>query len=938
MGQLNANQQSSPTDSWLFVEELKEPLWEKHPWTPRSVRVGEADLSGGLKLHDNFPDPGRVLETVISDLKRFCRAGDIALNGTYAIELEKNNGLGLEAFRVVVSADGCSVVAGGTEGMRRAIFYVQELMQQAGGPFLPLGDTERYPFVGNRISRCFFGPIKRPPLNRDELTDDMDYYPDEYLNRLAHQGVNGLWLTVSFRDLCRTRFFPSFGKDSDRRLEKLRRSVAKCARYGIRLFAFAIEPRSFGAGSSQIPVAAATDHPELLGHREGDIQYFCTGSEAGLAYLEESTRCLFQSVPGLGGLINISYGERPTHCYSGSHLFFDNNCPRCSKKAPAEVFATTADAMARGMHSVSPDAEFISWLYVPQIRETPGIDPTAVKAEIQNIAAHTPSSTTLQINFESEGKEMQLGRECDVLDYSLAHVGPSQLFDQCAEAAVRNGARASAKLQVGCSHEVATVPYVPVPGNIYRKYRRMRELGVTTAMQCWYFGNYPSLMNRAASRCSFEPFPETEDAFLAELAAPEWGGDSATVVEAWKLFRDAYGQFPANLNYSYYGPSHNGLTWPLHLTPADSSLAPSWLLGFAPSGDRIGECISYFQSFGEVLELSRRVADGWEQGVALLRPLMTHGPGSERLREIGVAEALGLQFRSAANILRFYALREELPWQSAQHQKESLGQMRNLVADEIRLGLRLADLADTDSRLGFHSEAEGYKYSPDELRQRAASLKKLLETGFEEASRELGRKDNLYDQFCGKHPLGPTVKCPRLDVLDEIPWDRLPQHVVSGPTESLPGFVWQTANDGDRIYFHIACPHANPLPPPDTTSWADGMDADRVLILVEPRRLWPPVRFHVDGAGRLFHDDMRCTMDSRTKVRVKRSTTHWEAVLEISMDSLREPELAGRPMRINVQRPHHLGQDNVSWIPLNPLRSRLQFGAHNPADLGWLLF
>ncbi len=938
MSQVTGDSKSSPMDSWRFVEELKEPLWKNHAWTPRSARGGEADVSGGLNLRDNFPDPGRGLETVHSDLKRFCTAGDLALSGTYSIELEKDPALGLEAFRVEVSADHCRVLAGGTEGMRRAIYFLEEQMLKAGGPYLALGITERCPFVGNRISRCFFGPIKRRPLNRDELTDNVDYYPDEYLNRLAHQGINGLWLTVSFRDLCRSRFFPSSGKDSDRRLEKLRRSVAKCARYGIRLFAFTIEPRSFGVGSSQISATAARDRPELLGHREGNIQYFCTGSEAGLSYLEESTRILFQSVPGLGGLINISFGERPTHCYSGSHLFFDNNCPRCSKMAPAEVFAATADAMARGMHSMSPDAEFISWLYVPQIRKTPGIDPTAVKAEIHRIAANTPSSTTLQINFESEGKETQLGRECDVLDYSLAHVGPSQLFKQCAETAVRNGASISAKLQVGCSHEVATVPHVPVPGNIYRKYLRMRELGVTTVMQCWYFGNYPSLMNRAATRCSFEPFPETEDAFLAELAAPVWGGDSATVVEAWKLFRNAYEQFPANLNYSYYGPSHNGLIWPLHLTPVDSPLAPSWLLGFGPSGDRIGECISYFQSFGELLELSRRVADGWENGVALLRPLVRPNLGNERLREIGVAEALGLQFRSAANILRFYSLREELPWQSAQHQKESLGQMRNLVRDEIRLGLRLADLADADSRLGFHSEAEGYKYSPDELRQRSASLKDLLATGFEEASRELNRNDNLYDQFCGKLPLGPTVQCPRLNVLHDIPWDSLSQHTVSGASESLPGFVWQTAHNGDRIYFHITCPLADPLPPSDTTSWGDGMDSDRMLLLIEPRRLWPAVRIHVDRAGRVFHDDMRCTMDHRTKVRVERSSTHWIAELEISMDSLKEPQLNGRPMRINIQRPHNLGQDTVSWIPLNPLPSRLQFGSHNPADLGWLLF
>ena len=57
------------------------------------------------------------------------------------------------------------------------------------------------PWLENRISRCFFSPIKRAPFYRDELKDDIDYYPDNYLERLRREGVNGLWLTVVLGDL-----------------------------------------------------------------------------------------------------------------------------------------------------------------------------------------------------------------------------------------------------------------------------------------------------------------------------------------------------------------------------------------------------------------------------------------------------------------------------------------------------------------------------------------------------------------------------------------------------------------------------------------------------------------------------------------------------------------------------------------------------------------
>ncbi|MBK7711706.1 MAG: hypothetical protein IPJ37_12710 [Bacteroidales bacterium] len=65
---------------------------------------------------------------------------------------------------------------------------------------------------------------------RDELMDDVNYYPDQYLNRLAHEGVNGLCLTVEFRDLVAASFTPYAGIDSEKLLAKLRQTVESCLR------------------------------------------------------------------------------------------------------------------------------------------------------------------------------------------------------------------------------------------------------------------------------------------------------------------------------------------------------------------------------------------------------------------------------------------------------------------------------------------------------------------------------------------------------------------------------------------------------------------------------------------------------------------------------------------------------------------------------------
>ena len=98
------------------------------------------------------------------------------------------------------------------------------------------------PWLKDRISRCFFGPIKREPYFRDELMDNIDYYPDGYLAKLQRDGINGLWLTVEFHEIAETRFFPR-DPNAEKRLAKLRNTVEKCAKYGIKVWIFVLEPK-----------------------------------------------------------------------------------------------------------------------------------------------------------------------------------------------------------------------------------------------------------------------------------------------------------------------------------------------------------------------------------------------------------------------------------------------------------------------------------------------------------------------------------------------------------------------------------------------------------------------------------------------------------------------------------------------------------------------
>jgi hypothetical protein len=596
-------------ENWRFVRDLhKSSDFHIHWTSPSLPDADRLDLSKGAEPFFNFPDPAGYLKTANEDLLKFLKAGNIYSRGGIPIICGKAEMPTTESFRLKIANREINILAGDTDGIRRGIYCLEEMLLGAEYPSLELGTNEYIPWLRNRISRCFFGPIKRPPFNRDELMDNVDYYPDEYLNRLAHEGVNGLWLTIAFRDLCKTSI-TGLNPNAETRLEKLRKTVAKCLNYGIKTWAFCIEPAGL---SPDDPLLKS--YPELQGPLGWSKYCFCPSSDVAKQYLYESTNWLFKQVPGLGGILNISHGERETTCLSGVSAT-DNNaspCPRCGTLPHWKILHQSLSAMHQGMRDASPSAELISWLYMPQ---------SAPLADwVYELPRHTPEGVILQFNFESGGCRNQLGRPRCGGDYWLSYIGPSDHFGRIAAGTAGGIAELSAKIQVGCSHEVASVPFVPVPGLLYRKYKKMRRLGVNNVMQCWYFGNYPGIMNRAAGMLGRETFDSSEADFLLRLARPDWGAAAETVVKAWQHFAEGYSHYPLSNQFQYYGPMHAGPVWPLYLKPALKPLAPTWKPDFPPSGDAIGECLEN-HTLEEAMILCRQLSEMWNQGVALLNSL-----------------------------------------------------------------------------------------------------------------------------------------------------------------------------------------------------------------------------------------------------------------------------------------------------------------------------
>lgn len=694
-----------------FVDALRSPVHVSKPewFQSREPDAGEVSAQGAY-LKNAFPDLEGILETATEDFCRFLQIYGIS-GRQYPILLAKADTDCHEAYRIHINEDGCLVEANDTEGIRRALIYIEDEMSRREGPILPRGTISRKPSVRTRITRGFFSPTNRPPNNTDELLDDVDYYPDEYLNQLAHDGTNGIWIYTRFKDLLPSEIFPEYGENWEKRISKLRRVVAKCKRYGVKVYVFGVEPAA-------LTPEMAEKYPDAIGYLTKDNNYtLCTHTEKGAAYCIESTQKLLELVPDLGGIIDISDGERFTSCTSAYHY---ERCPRCSRYSKGQVLAHTVGLFQEGIRRSGTNAEFISWTYGHRVWDM---------ADIQDYVKFSPSDAFLMENLEDAGFTEQLGKTRQAIDYWLSYIGPSQMYEGAAKAALEHNKRMFAKMQVCCSHEIATVPYIPVPGILFDKYAAARSYGVEGVMQCWYFGNYPSLMSKAAGELSFMEDFSNKQAFLEHLAGIYYGGKAKAAVKAWQCFDEGYRNYPVNIMFSYYGPMHDGVVWDLALMPRNTSLSRTWQLLDPPDGDRIGECLQSGHSLDEAVQLAKNMKDSWQTGMSCLPSI---APDEQR----NVAAALQLLLSSGYNILRFYQLRSRL-LRGAENAQAILQEMEAIADEEIRNSEKMIPLCNMDSRLGYHSEAEGYKFFPEKLKDRIEKLQLLKQTEFTAA------RDNL---------------------------------------------------------------------------------------------------------------------------------------------------------------------------------------------------
>jgi hypothetical protein len=240
-------------------------------------------------------------------------------------------------------------------------------------------------------------------------------------------------------------------------------------------------------------------------------------------------------------------------------------------------------------------------------------------------------------------------------------------------------------------------------------------------------------MLRAAGEAAFEPMDPQEE-FLRRVAAIEWGeASSEDVVEAWRIFADAWQRYPFDCEVLYWGPITRGPAYQLHLE-REERLAKPYNWGYTrkrvpqPWEDRMSRWVGPYTP-KEIFDAFRDMAERWNGGLEKLRSARKRaGDESELDRQVAVASAIRLHFLSAANVYEFYALRDRLLEEDASGHPAMLKRMQEVARDDVRIAQGMRDLLDAEPRLGFESEIFDYSYSGSLLEEKILQVQDMLPT------------------------------------------------------------------------------------------------------------------------------------------------------------------------------------------------------------------
>ncbi len=607
--------------------------------------------------------------------------------GGPVIALETTSGVE-NGFVVDASPKSVRVTAANAEALQQAIYWLQDEMESFGGPWLNPGRTERKSVWDPRYLYSYFA-LYGDPL----LEPGIDPFPEGYLEKLARVGINGVWMQCVLNNMAPSKAFPEFGHRADERIRNLNLLIERARKSGMRVFLYLNEPRA-------MPPEFFRHRPEIRGAGFHGVNAMCTTAPLVRAWISDSLAYLFERAPQLGGVFTISMSENLTNCFSKYH---PETCPRCSKRTDAEVVGEVLEAIRSGVRRVSKTAQVIHWDW--------GWPPEMCRSLIPKLPTDVRFSSVSEWStpIERGGVRTEIG------EYSISVVGPGPRARENWRLAAKAGVRPIAKTQFNNTWEISATPYIPVPPLVARHCANLKRAGITGIQASWTLGGYPSPNLEVAKEFYFSAAADPDDV-LSRVAVRRYGHAAAQVLRAWAAFSQAFELYPYSVAI-YTIPTQHG---PANLLRAKATGVRSSMILF-PQDDYKSWSGKYSP---EVVQREfTRMSDIWGEALPDFRKAIADVPEAKKrlaVEDLAIAETCYIHFRSTANQIAFYVLRD------GPRTAEATSRMRDICKQEMELARMLYSISKRQSVIGYEA-SNHYYYRPADLAEKILNCRYILD-------------------------------------------------------------------------------------------------------------------------------------------------------------------------------------------------------------------
>lgn len=675
------------------VSEEKEAFdfWNKETFqvAKKSPATGQIIVDDDWIIEDKTGNDavGEMVERFIRNISAVWGVSlDKSKNSSKKIELSLLSDKEEEYHEIYIKENIISVKGGSSAGILRGLYRIEDLAKFNGGMFFDKAEYIRKPRFGARFIYSFCGLYERA-LD----VDSNEYCPDSILEEYARTGVNGIWLQGVLYRMVEFLFEPKLSDGWEKRLENLRSFVKRAEKYGIKIYLYINEPRT-------MPLSFFEKFPDMKGAVSGQYACMCVSSPKTQKYLYDAIEKICREVPELGGFFTITMSENLTHCKS---RMVDIPCETCKNVKPWELVKTVNSIVAKAAQNVNPAVKVFAWNW----SWTPGFGMS--EEDVERCIKEMPENVIVMAKREKAVPFVRGGIKGEVRDYSISVEGLSESSRKVWRWAKESNHEIAAKMQINCSWECSTTPYIPVYRTLYKHLEVLAGESVDHIMLSWTLGGYPSPSIRMVSETFF--IENNNDVINFDKAMHLVYGENAEKLKcATDKFCEAFSEFPFNFWLLYKGPQNGGISNILYHKPTSYNATMT--------------CFSYDDVEGwrsdypaDILENQYRiVSEKWEDGMKLIEE------GNELSDIAYVSYSL---FRSSFNQTKFVRLRDKY---IVEKNSETIKELIELIEEEKEIAKKVYKIMCRHPEVGFEA-ANHYYYSKGMVMEKIINCNWLIE-------------------------------------------------------------------------------------------------------------------------------------------------------------------------------------------------------------------